>query len=225
MHAARYLRGIHLKWKSETCGGVGWAGHNGCMQCLSAVQQLNATCPLCRTPFPRDMQLMPNRELQELVALAKALHSVSANDNGWQTVTVDRPRLQVRTRTSPTPPFTCVQYNGPTFVLYMCARQRRHSWQTVLRNLPCFQVHATAPCCLSPPVASRPCRAGSLHSLHLYQNPSASVSRRRFPLLSPHLGSKPRCVECSSPAPFLSCPSTSQSPWCAPIPPPFFTPP
>eukprot|EP00884_Botryococcus_braunii_P004777 jgi/Botrbrau1/142/Bobra.0022s0127.1 len=71
-------------------------GHNGCLFCLSELQRSNPLCPFCRAPFPRDMQLQPNYELRGLVALAWALHSVSTEDNGWQTVAVAQHRSRGR---------------------------------------------------------------------------------------------------------------------------------
>lgn len=71
------------------------AGHNGCIECLTSVQQRHPVCPLCRTAFPADVPLQLNLELRELVALAAALNSVSIEDDGngdgWQTVTSSRP--------------------------------------------------------------------------------------------------------------------------------------
>lgn len=132
------------------------------MQCLSAVQQSNAACPLCRTPFPRDMQLMLNRELQDLIALAKALHTVSANDDGWQTVTVDRPRLRVR-------PFPSV------FALFHSLIRQKWLCLVNVTGLPKSQ-QASPPSCL-PSVPHKAPPPNSLWtSSHLQQ------SLVRFPL-------------------------------------------
>lgn len=49
------------------------AGHNGCLDCLSAIQKRTSQCPLCRAPFDRDKPLVPNTELRDLIGLATCL--------------------------------------------------------------------------------------------------------------------------------------------------------
>ena len=65
-------------------------GHNYCRLCIasSASQKADPECPLCRAPFPRDLQLHVNTELRDLVKFATSLHTV--DQDGWETVTATK---------------------------------------------------------------------------------------------------------------------------------------
>jgi hypothetical protein len=100
----------HVQQQSSCRGPdiqVRGTGHNGCIECLTSVQQRHPVCPLCRTAFPADVPLQLNLELRELVALAAALNSVSIEDDGngdgWQTVTSSRPYNRVSSLGLPSP--------------------------------------------------------------------------------------------------------------------------
>ena len=34
------------------------AGHNGCLQCMASARHSKQECPLCRAPFPKEVQLV-----------------------------------------------------------------------------------------------------------------------------------------------------------------------
>ena len=72
--AAAYLHGVSIR-----------AGHNGCLQCMAAVQRRKPECPLCRATFPAGLLLTVNGGLRDLIALASTLHTVEEPD-GWQTL-------------------------------------------------------------------------------------------------------------------------------------------
>lgn len=61
------------------------SGHNGCVECMKAVQDSQAACPLCRSSFDKDLRLSLNTQLRDLVDVATR-HQVDESDlaEGWQ---------------------------------------------------------------------------------------------------------------------------------------------
>ena len=64
-----------------------YAGHNGCLQCMASVRRSKPECPLCRNSIPPDVQLVENKELRDLIALASALYTVPTGHDEWEAVT------------------------------------------------------------------------------------------------------------------------------------------
>lgn len=61
------------------------AGHNGCLHCLAHVQSRNAQCPLCRTVFDPEQELVCNHEMRDLIHLATSMFVDDKSKNeGWE---------------------------------------------------------------------------------------------------------------------------------------------
>mmetsp|Transcript_7557 Transcript_7557/g.21433 ORF Transcript_7557/g.21433 Transcript_7557/m.21433 type:complete len:481 (-) Transcript_7557:46-1488(-) len=73
-------------------------GHNGCLECLKAIQQRRAECPLCRAEFSGSARLQVNRDLEAL------LHMAASQDEAQETAEWEvLPEARASTENSPPP--------------------------------------------------------------------------------------------------------------------------
>lgn len=54
---------------------------------MASVRRSKPECPLCRNSIPSDVQLVENKELRDLIALASALYTVPTGHDEWEAVT------------------------------------------------------------------------------------------------------------------------------------------
>ena len=53
---------------------------------MASVRRSKPECPLCRNSIPPDVQLVENKELRDLIALASALYTVPTGHDEWEAV-------------------------------------------------------------------------------------------------------------------------------------------
>ena len=54
---------------------------------MASVRRSKPECPLCRKSFSPTFELVENKELRDLIALASALHTVPTGHEEWEAVT------------------------------------------------------------------------------------------------------------------------------------------